>query len=188
MRKKKDNDEIINSNQEFMHLLFIDYRKLVLRRLHDCLSDPHTIEDLSQDVFTRLISNIGVLHKLEKPALVNYICQTTESVIIDWLRKNYTTDKFISLEELDDYPEPLAPSVELVVLDRIDAEMLRTLMEQLEVIDQKLLIGFYFMHHTVKELAEIYHCSPNNVMTRMSRARKRLLHLYKMRGNESDEQ
>lgn len=188
MRKKKDNNESINANQEFIHLLFVDYRRLVFSRLRNRLTDPHTIEDLSQEVYIRLICNANALLKLEKPALVSYICQTTESIVIDWIRKNVTTYEFLSLEELDDCPEPLNASVELVVLDRIDAEVVRVLMEQLDELDQNLLVGYYFMHYTVKELAEIYQCSENNVNTRMSRARKRLLHLYKMEGDESNEQ
>ena len=188
MRRKKDSTESINANQKFIHLLFVDYRKLVFSRLNNRLTDPLTIEDLSQEVYIRLICNVDSLLKLEKPALVSYICQTTESIIIDWMRKNVTTYEFLSLEELDDCPEPLNSSVELIVLDRIDAEVVRVLMEQLDEIDQNLLVGYYFMHYTAKELSEIYQCSESNINTRMSRARKRLLHLYKMRGDESNEQ
>lgn len=188
MRKKKDKNDSMNSHQDFMRLLFIDYRKLVLKKLHQRLTDIPTIEDLSQDVFIRLINNVEVLLTLEKPALVNYICQTTDSIVIDWIRSNTQSLKILPLDEARDYTETETAGVELTIIDRVDAEIILVLLEQLEEIDQRLMIGYYFMEYKVKELSEMYQCSESYINTRMSRARKRLLRLYKMRGDESNEQ
>jgi len=186
MRKKRQPNDVTDFHQEFIQLLFIDYRKLVLKKLHQRLNDISTIEDLSQDVFIRLIKNVEVLMTLEKPALVNYICQTTDSIVIDWARSNKAPNRVLSLDEMADCIDTEPACFETSVIERLDAERVLVLMEQLAEIDQQLLVGYYFMEYSVKELAELHHCSESKVMTRMFRARKRLLHLYNMRGDESD--
>ncbi len=129
---------------------YVRYRGKVFGYLCRRLSSRHDAEDLTSEVFLRLLS-VPDGFDLERPGAASYIFRTMQSVLTDFYRKRGVP--FVPLEEIAD---------ETVSYD----ERLDELAHALDVLnerEQAVVILHYYHGLSHREIAEKMHLSYVNV-------------------------
>ena len=131
-----------------------------------------TSEDLSQEVFIKMIENYG--HKKEsKKNLRSLTYQVAKNVRNDYFRKLYRIPKLQSLEEVDYY---LVDNVEVesTVLKNLESSELKDKIELLHPLKQKILELKYNFDFSYQEIAEIMNLELGTVKSQLFRAKEEL--------------
>jgi RNA polymerase sigma-70 factor, ECF subfamily len=136
-------------------------QQFILRRVHD----PHSTEDILQDVFLKIHTRIDSLHQQERVA--SWIYQIARNAIIDYYRAQRPTidvpETLVAPDELvsDDVAQELLPCVTAMVNDLPD-----TYREALHLTEYQGL--------SQKQLSERLGISFSGAKSRVQRARTKL--------------
>ena len=131
-----------------------------------------TSEDLSQEVFIKMIENYA--HKKEsKKNLRSLMYEVAKNVRNDYFRKLYRIPKLKSLEEVDYY---LVDNVEVesTVLKNLESSELKDKIELLSPLKQKILELKYNFDFSYQEIAEIMNLELGTVKSQLFRAKEEL--------------
>ena len=131
-----------------------------------------TSEDLSQEVFIKMIENYA--HKKEsKKNLRSLMYEVAKNVRNDYFRKLYRIPKLKSLEEVDYY---LVDNVEVesTVLKNLESSELKDKIELLSPLKQKILELKYSFDFSYQEIAEIMNLELGTVKSQLFRAKEEL--------------
>jgi len=131
-----------------------------------------TAEDLSQEVFIKMIENYA--HKKEsKKNLRSLMYEVAKNVRNDYFRKLYRIPKLKSLEEVDYY---LVDNVEVesTVLKNLESSELKDKIELLSPLKQKILELKYNFDFSYQEIAEIMNLELGTVKSQLFRAKEEL--------------
>ena len=90
-----------------------------------------------------------------------------------WLRKNHPAEMMTEFDEMT-YASPAEASPESLQLRRADSELVKSTLEKLPAEFREVLILREMEELSYKEIAEISGVAMGTVMSRLSRARKRL--------------
>ena len=138
------------------------------------ISDECLKEEIMQDIFVKLYNTLGRLQS--EPAIKRWLTVVAKSTIIDAGRKSLTYKKHISIT-LDDEDtfEGCMNMFENAPLDNlVKNEMATALMDELrklKPIHYEVIIMYYYMEVSVKEIAERMRMPENTVYSRLNRAR-----------------
>ena len=124
-------------------------------------------EDILQDVFLKLISNIDKL--LDSQKMHAWIYKITRNAIIDYYRNNHRHLEFIALPEEIPYEleDELTSNKEI-------AFCLKNMVAKLPDKYREVIVYTIFENHTQKEYSEITGLSLSGAKSRVQRARKLL--------------
>ena len=131
-----------------------------------------TSEDLSQEVFIKMIENYT--HKKEsKKNLRSLMYEVAKNARNDYFRKLYRIPKLKSLEEVDYY---LVDNVEVesTVLKNLESSELKDKIELLSPLKQKILELKYSFDFSYQEIAEIMNLELGTVKSQLFRAKEEL--------------
>ncbi len=128
------------------------------------VSNEEDIEDILQDVFLKLISNIDKL--MDDQKVHAWIYRVTRNAIIDYYRRNH---KSLDLESI---PEelPLVLDEDLTFNKEI-AYCLKNMVDKLPEIYKQAIQITIFENHTQKEYSEMVGISVSGAKSRVQRAR-----------------
>ena len=131
-----------------------------------------TSEDLSQEVFIKMIENYA--HKKEsKKNLRSLMYEVAKNARNDYFRKLYRIPKLKSLEEVDYYLVDHV-EVESIVLKNLESSELKDKIELLSPLKQKILELKYSFDFSYQEIAEIMNLELGTVKSQLFRAKEEL--------------
>lgn len=171
------------TEKECITKIYNDYRKLMMAIACKYVSDQSQAEDIVQESFFKIRSNLSKISSLSCNKQRTYIVYIVKSVSIDHLRKHKNINKELSLDEsLDIKNESNSPYDELF-LKEIRLNISR-IINEMDNRDAKALVGKYYYGYSTKELCEILDIeSQNTVLSVVYRARKKFIKLL----NESED-
>ena len=144
------------------------------------VTDPGTVEDLSQEVFVRLYDRITSGEVVVNPW--NYIKVIARNVFMEHLRAQRREKEF---RQLDSEPVEAARAgpMEHCALEEV-TEAIPELLSALPPSQRTVLVGLYFLGMTVRELALAVGASASTVVDRHNRGMRELRTLALQRGIE----
>lgn len=138
---------------------FQDIYKFVFRRIRN----KQIAEDIAHDVFCAALNKAEEFLKHEEPK--KWLMVTARNKMYELYRKM----KHSALESLDEIPE--------IEVEEIDYEKLELELTALAIIDEaewELIKDYYLIGYTIRELAEKYGITENNMSVRLFRLREKL--------------
>ena len=154
----------------FVTQLYTAYLPMIRKRVAQ-LGGSGDPEGLVQDTFLRLMEHVDRLMELDKPQLIRYIQRVTESVCIDYHRRQRPVVSF------EQFPEAVLPdetSYSEVLFERREImDSFSRQYEQLSRSDQELLYLRYVLELSIAEIADRLGIQENSARVSLYRARKR---------------
>lgn len=131
-------------------------------------------EEIMQDIFVKLYNTLCKLQS--EQAIKRWLTVVAKSTIIDAERKSLTYKKYISITlDDEDMFEGCMNMFENTPLDNlVKNEMAKALMDKLrklKPIHYEVIIMYYYMEFSVKEIAKRLKLPQNTVYSRLNRAR-----------------
>ena len=161
------------------------------------ITDVSLQEEIMQDVFVKLYLTLGRFQS--ERAITRWIQLVTKSTIIDSGMKAATYEKHIRIIlDDEDIFDSCIDVLENIPLDELvkkeAASELVDELRKLKPIHFEVIVLYYYMEFSVKEIAERLHISENTIYSRLSRARSILYETisgsikeYFLSGGVSDE-
>lgn len=170
----------INDREDLAFLLKVheQYNGLVYRTAIKFLSDTREIEDLMQDCWEKLVKQVNTLRGLNDKALAAYIACTVKNTAFNYKSYQSVRDRHASsaeVEEISALDSGLSP--EEILLFSENLEQFHAAFSKLSDDDQRLLEGRYILDMGDDALAEIFHCKPESIRMKLTRARRRAMKL-----------
>ena len=156
--------------QQFIERIFLQHKNYVKYLARKKCGDPNDIEDVVQSTWELLLKNADKLFAVSENKQIAYIA----TVVINVIRME-TRKKKLDTCSLDDVLEPGCDA--MLVLDRIFdqkyvKDTFREAWEKVGPYVRELLVRYYILEQSHKEIAEAMEIAPNNVRTYLHRARK----------------
>ena len=178
------------SDKDYIVKLYLQYERLMFAVAKHTAQDlPSSWEDIVQDSLAKLIKHIDTLRSMEDQAILAYITITVKNTAINYVRRQSIKQKNFTdfLEGGVDDVEPIAPTIEELLILKEERANLLDIWESLPKEDQVLLRGKYILKSTDQELAEQLGCKPGSIRMKLTRARRRALKLLlEKEGSPSD--
>lgn len=157
------------SREAFDQLTELFYSRvygIVMQRLRNTAE----ADEVTQEVFLRAFRKIGQLK--DPAAFAGWLCQIAARLSINRaVRRPAETYRepvtFELLQESDDSPAA-------ALMQREDAQQLRTGIDRLGQLDRQTLMAFYFEGQSLKDMAEVFDSPIGTIKRRLHTARNRL--------------
>ncbi|MFB8532563.1 sigma-70 family RNA polymerase sigma factor [Enterococcus casseliflavus] len=169
--KKVQDEEIIEriKKKDYAGLeeLLAVYGDSMLRTIHSVLSQPHEVserQDVANEVFYEVWQKIAA-YQPERSRLITWLLLISRSRAIDHkrkLNKRSLEEKPVDEQELAIEESPLTKETFLGFI------------EDLEAIDQRIFLLYYFYQESPETIAEQTDLNVSAIYNRLSRGRKRL--------------
>lgn len=162
--------------------IYRQYRNFMLSIAKFYISDAQVLEDVFQTAFISLIHNQKTISNLSPEKLKTYILLTVRHVSIDYLRKVRSLNEADIPDDV--IMELLGKSKDVLSASERPFQTVEfySVIGQLPVEDQTLLIGKYIVGLDSNELAKLLDCTPGNVRVKLHRANKRALEMFSSLG------
>lgn len=145
--------------------LYTDYADQVLRVAYFYLGDRHQAEDVTQDVFIKLMENKPILLPEHEKS---WLFKVALNRCRDLWRSQWVKRVLLGTRALEIIPGP----------DPIDEfEEKTALMQAINALsppEREAIILFYYQNLSLKEIAQLINCSEGTVSSRLSRGREKL--------------
>ena len=153
--------------------------KYLYKIIYDIVQDYHTTEDMLQETFLKIYSNIGSLQnpeayfvwagRIATNLCVRYIHKYRKEILSTATEDGEGNEEFI-FDTVADDNEMFIP--ESVLDNKEHQRMIGEVIDSLSV-EQKLAVQcFYFEEMSVKEIAALMECSEGTIKSRLNYARK----------------
>ena len=137
--------------------------------------DKPTAEDLSQDVFIKMVENYSELQESKKN-IRSLMYEVARNIRNDHFRKLYRIPKLQSIESVENILED--PSkVDITVIKNTEVEEFQNKIQQLAPLKQKILELKYKHEFSYEEIAEIMNIELGTVKSQIFRAKEELKNL-----------
>lgn len=157
----------------FLDAMYRDYKNFMISIAHKYIGDILACEDVVHNAFICLIRNNQTLQRLSPPRLRAYILLAIRHASIDYLRKERN---FNIVDLSDDVLLSLlskSKEIQFSTTAPFKTVELYTLIHDLPIEDQTLLIGHYIIGLDTAELARIVECTPGALRVKLHRVKKR---------------
>jgi len=134
--------------------------------------NEHDADDVVQEAYLRALRFFGGFHGRDGRA---WLLAIVRNASYDWLRRHRPTEAHASFDEDLHGPVDQGQSPEDLLLERADGLRLREALEALPLAWREVLILREFEGLSYKEIAAIAGIKMGTVMSRLARARGRLL-------------
>ena len=159
IRRAKDGDDIVVSE------IYDRYQRSIFRYLYYRVGDQQTAEDLTSEVFLRMIEKISY-YQDQRASFQAWLFQIARNLSIDHYRKMKSRDS-VSLE--DDYPERSEDPLE--VLDReLTSEKLYQAMVKLPENQRDVIVMRFVVGMPIGEVADTLHKTEDSIKGLQRRA------------------
>ena len=166
---------IVHAHPDALAELYRRYNRLVYSLAHRMVSDPHTAEDITLEVFTRVWEKAGT-YRSRKAQVRTWLVGITRNRAIDWLRQHNTSLEHNSLS-WHDVPPHATPSFDDFEELTLKQQQIRGAMAQLPPEQQEVLALAYFKGYTHRQLAELLNIPLGTIKTRIRLGMQRLYHI-----------
>lgn len=160
VRKLKNSDQC--SFEEVLNL----YGNRLIKTCYLILNNKEEAEDAVQETFIRVFKGIHSFN--QQSSLYTWIYAIALNICRDMLKER----KYASYYE--EYICQEGESVEDIVVERINREILREKLFSLPIIYKEVLVLFYFEGLTIKEISRILDEKEGTIKSKLSRGRKLL--------------
>jgi RNA polymerase sigma-70 factor, ECF subfamily len=175
-------DELVKSvlagDETAFELIFERYRRLVVHLVGRFFNQRETIEDITQQSFTKAYFSLKDFRGENEKSLQSWLSRLTVNVCYDELRRKQRKPENLFSDLSDDefdYVENLAERTssndEKVFVNK---DLTEKLLKGLEVEDRMAITLYYAEEHTVSEVAEKLGWSESKLKTRLFRTRNYL--------------
>ena len=137
--------------------------------------DKPTAEDLSQDVFIKMVENYSELQESKKN-IRSLIYEVARNIRNDHFRKLYRIPKLQSIESVENILEDQS-RVDVTVIKNTEVEEVQNKFQQLAPLKQKILELKYKHEFSYEEIAEIINIELGTVKSQIFRAKEELKNL-----------
>lgn len=145
------------------------HQPAVVRACYRYVKDHDTAQDLSQEVFMRVLTRIGEFNG--QSTFTTWLHSIVRNRCVDHLRRDKRKmHREISAQIRETLAEEITPDEE----EPLTVEMLATWLEQLSGEDKWLLIMKYQQGWTVKQIQQVLGVSEGVIKTRLHRAKAKL--------------
>jgi RNA polymerase sigma-70 factor (ECF subfamily) len=134
--------------------------------------NDHDAEDVVQEAYLRALKFFGGFHGGDSRAWLLTIVRNT---CYTWLQQNRPPDRTTEFDEEIHTLDGEASNPETLLLETVDTQLLRQALEELPVEFREVVILRELEGLSYKEIADIADIPMGTVMSRLARARKRLL-------------
>ncbi|OCZ49828.1 RNA polymerase sigma factor [Dehalobacter sp. TeCB1] len=165
--------------------LISKYHPYVFKFLVKLTGNDQLAEDLTQDIFIKVIRSIDKFEIAGKARFSTYIITMSKNIYIDYLRKEKRSIPIDPLE-YDFINDKSVPGFEDSVVNKIYST---DIMDQIEKLteEQKMAIKLKYIEGlTLKEIGEMLNVEPKTVKSRIHNGMVKLKELLKTRGDLSD--
>ena len=138
--------------------------------------DKPTAEDLSQDVFIKMVENYSELQESKKN-IRSLMYEVARNIRNDHFRKLYKIPKLQSLESVENILDDQS-RVDITVLKNTEVEEVQNKIQQLAPMKQKILELKYKHEFSYEEIAEIMNIELGTVKSQIFRAKEELKNLF----------
>jgi len=137
--------------------------------------DKPTAEDLSQDVFIKMVENYSELQESKKN-IRSLMYEVARNIRNDHFRKLYRIPKLQSIESVENILEDQS-RVDITVIKNTEIEEFQNKIQQLAPLKQKILELKYKHEFSYEEIAEIMNIELGTVKSQIFRAKEELKNL-----------
>ena len=138
--------------------------------------DKPTSEDLSQDVFLKMLENYSELQESKKN-IRSLMYEVARNIRNDHFRKLYKIPKLQSLESVENILDDQS-RVDITVIKNTEVEEVQNKILQLAPMKQKILELKYKHESSYEEIAEIMNIELGTVKSQIFRAKEELKNLF----------
>lgn len=169
-----------SADREFLQQLYCRYEGLMFDTARSYTEDLNDQQDIVQTAMVRLIQHENQLMALDECVVASYVVTTVKHTAMNFCKKRQRLlQRFFSFENMDVLlPEPQTSMDELLILSERKRSILDVL-DRLSEDDRMLLSGKYLLGESDDALAAILQCSPGSIRMKLTRARRRVLKLWK---------
>ena len=156
------------------------YGREVFAQLVRLVTVTENAEEVYQDVFMKVFSNIGQ-HDAERASLRTWISRIAYNEAISFLRRKRMP--VVYFEDRSHEADKLSDAEVDETLGHANAEtvqLIRAALKHLPPEERALVTMFYYEERSLKEIADITESIPTTVASRLSRTRKKLCRIIKM--------
>lgn len=171
---------IVQSQDErYITVLYDRYSNKIYRRAISFVKEPSTAEDLTHDIFMKILMNLASFKGKSK--FSTWIYSITYNYCIDFLRRkqkerlqanSYNNESSQLRESLEDVEE-------FESLRVMKAERLKELLEMVSVDDKMILLMKYQDNLSIKQIQAVFNISESAVKMRINRAKGKIKKLYR---------
>lgn len=141
------------------------YYTAVYRYISFRISDPHTVEDLASEVFTRFLSALRSQHSLPN-TIQGWLYGTAAHVVKEQYRKQKRTNETVINDSLPDFK----PLPEQTVAENMRLDQMRSALDELTEDQQHILALRFGQGMPIKDVAETVNKSEGSVKMLQVRA------------------
>jgi RNA polymerase sigma-70 factor (ECF subfamily) len=174
--------EILAGDESFFNLLFDKYKRLVVHLIGKFFNQKETVEDITQQVFTKAYFSLKDFRGEQEKSLQSWISRLTVNLCYDELRRRQRKPENLFTDLSDDETEYVQTIAENVSSNNetelINKDLAEKLLSGLEAKDRLALTLYHAEELTVSEVAKMVGWSESNVKTRLMRTRNHLRNLF----------
>ena len=137
--------------------------------------DKPTAEDLSQDVFLKMVENYSELQESKKN-IRSLMYEVARNIRNDHFRKLYRIPKLQSIESVENILDDQS-RVDVTVIKNIEVEEVQNKIQQLAPFKQNILELKYKHEFSYEEIAEVMNIELGTVKSQIFRAKEELKNL-----------
>jgi RNA polymerase sigma factor (sigma-70 family) len=175
-------DELVKSvlagDETAFELIFERYRRLVVHLVGRFFNQRETIEDISQQAFTKAYVSLKDFRGENEKSLQSWLSKSTVNVCYDELRRRQRKPENLFSDLSDDDFSYVENIVEKKSLNSEEAfsnkDLANKLLQGLEVEDRMAVTLFYAEENSITEVAEKLGWSESKLKTRLFRTRNYL--------------
>ncbi|MBD3280176.1 sigma-70 family RNA polymerase sigma factor [Candidatus Dojkabacteria bacterium] len=160
-------------NKKDFTLVYESYHKRVYDFVYRRVSDQHTAEDLTSQIFEKIVKSIDDF-QWQGISMSAWVFRIARNSVIDFYRKNNKYKGTVSMDDLSEFIESQSQSALEMLIDDEDYIHLYNAIREFPDKDQYLIYYKYFEGMDNKSIAKLMKLSETNIGTRLHRIRKKL--------------
>lgn len=173
---------ILAGDEAAFNTIFERYRRLVVHLVSRFFNNRETVEDLSQQAFTKIYFSLKDFRGENDKSFSSWLSRLTINVCYDELRKKKRRPENLFAELSNDEIEFVDGISEEGVLDSesdfVNKDLAEKLLSGLEVEDRMVITLYHGEDHSISEVAEMLGWTNSKVKTRLMRTRNYLRKLF----------
>ncbi len=154
--------------------LYTPYVSTIIRNTLRGYISHEDLEELTADTF---VSLWDCADRIESDHLSGYIAQTAKSKAYSYMRRN-----IVISESIEDMVIAADADVEDETEQKLIAELLLRLLEEMPEKERDILLRFHYYRQTIGEIAQELEMNVSTVKTKLCRGRKKLRQMLEERG------
>ena len=165
-----------DADRQNFERIYVKYHDDILRRTYGILKNNEDVKDVMQDTWLSVLKSMPLFRDKDEGAIKAYIMSIARNQSISILRKKRKEEElFLDMESSE-----LIDDTDL--FEMCEIEGVARVMECIDMLSKTqkdVIILYYLYHHSIKEIAELFHISEVVAKSRWSHGRERLMKLLK---------